>query len=345
MIRHSFLSFSLVGALFAGGMGHTTTDYGEHSLMEAFFSAYNNSSTPSEDHDQTLSPDASEEQTTSQNESTPSPHEDQAPEPLPTEQVTPQDESTPSPHEDQAPEPLPTEQVTPQDESTPKASPSESDKSSPKVAATDLQVDVEKVSIAFGHLIGRNLNSPGFRFDLEGVITGMRQANEGMPSPMTQEEYEQAMATIQAAVFYEMADANLEAAKAFLLANASRPGVVELDPGHLQVRTLQAGTKGGRIVAAHSSPTLHYVGRYADGTVFGTSRNSDEPITLSLDQTIPGFSKGVIGMQEGERREIYVHPALGYATSGHLAPNALLIFDVEIIKAPPAAVFNDENID
>ena len=38
-------------------------------------------------------------------------------------------------------------------------------------------------------------------------------------------------------------------------------------------------------------------------------------------------------MKEGEKRRIFVHPDLGYGTSGHLAPNSLLIFDVEVVKA------------
>ena len=34
-----------------------------------------------------------------------------------------------------------------------------------------------------------------------------------------------------------------------------------------------------------------------------------------------------------EKRKIYIHPALAYGTSGELPPNALLTFEVEVIKA------------
>ena len=44
------------------------------------------------------------------------------------------------------------------------------------------------------------------------------------------------------------------------------------------------------------------------------------PITIPLDQTIPGFSKGIVGMKEGEKRRLFVHPDLGYGTTGQLPP-------------------------
>jgi peptidylprolyl isomerase len=38
-------------------------------------------------------------------------------------------------------------------------------------------------------------------------------------------------------------------------------------------------------------------------------------------------------MKEGEKRRLYVHPDLGYGTTGQLPPNELLIFDIEVVKA------------
>ena len=38
-------------------------------------------------------------------------------------------------------------------------------------------------------------------------------------------------------------------------------------------------------------------------------------------------------MKEGEKRRLYVHPELGYGTTGQLPPNELLIFDIEVVKA------------
>src|SRR5438874_9948299 len=50
--------------------------------------------------------------------------------------------------------------------------------------------DILKVSEAFGHFIGRNLNAPGIHLDLESIIKGMREGAAGQPAPMSDKEYE-----------------------------------------------------------------------------------------------------------------------------------------------------------
>ncbi len=196
--------------------------------------------------------------------------------------------------------------------------------------ASFTQADVNKISEAFGHLIGKNLDNPGFRFDMESIIKGMRDAAVGKPSPMSEEEYEKSLTMIQEAIFNEMAQKNLQEANSFFTKNAEAVGVIEVETGKLQYKVQQAGT--GAEVKSHGAPIIHYTGRYADGTVFGSSLDNGEPVTLSLDHTIPGFSKGLVGMKEGEKRTLYIHPDLGYGTAGHLPPNSLLVFEVEIMK-------------
>ena len=84
--------------------------------------------------------------------------------------------------------------------------------------------------------------------------------------------------------------------------NKKEHGVVEVVPGKLQYLIIKEGT--GATVEPHSSPKIHYTGKYQDGTVFGTSEEMGGPITIPLDQTIPGFSKGIMGMKEGEKRRL-----------------------------------------
>lgn len=193
------------------------------------------------------------------------------------------------------------------------------------------QFSAEEVSEAFGHLIVKNLESPGFKFDINKVIQGMRDEMEGKPSPLTDEQYEQAVMTIQEEILGDLTEKNLKAANDFLEKNATAPGVVVLIPGKLQYKIDTEGS--GAAVQPHSSPLIHYTGSFLDGTVFGSSKDLDEPITLPLDQTIAGFGKGLLGMKEGEKRTLFIHPDLGYGTMGQLPPNSLLIFEVELIKA------------
>jgi peptidylprolyl isomerase len=190
------------------------------------------------------------------------------------------------------------------------------------------KVDINKVSEAFGHLIGKNLESLGFEFDMTQVIKGMEDSVAGKESPMNETECVQAISIVQEEAFQKLAKKNLDAANQFMTANAKKTGIVELEKNKLQYKVEQKGT--GTAVESHYSPMIRYSGRFLDGKVFGASQEDE---LISLDETIPGFSQGIVGMREGEKRTIYIHPDLGYGTSGYLPPNSLLVFDIELVKA------------
>lgn len=211
-------------------------------------------------------------------------------------------------------------------------------------AATEAPVDMKKISEAFGHFIGRHLKSPNVSFDLDYVIKGMREGVEGKPAPMTDKEYEQAMVAVQKQSHDKMSTENLKAAEEYLHNNSNTTGFIVIEPNKLLYKTVTPGN--GATVEAHGTPQINYTGKFIDGTVFGSSENSGGPVAIPLDQTIPGFSKAIVGMKEGEKRIILVHPDLGYGTTGHLPPNSLLIFDIEVIKAKaPKADIDDDNDD
>lgn len=56
--------------------------------------------------------------------------------------------------------------------------------------------------------------------------------------------------------------------------------------------------------------------------------------TLGAHQVIPGMEQGVAGMKAGGKRLIIVPPAAGYGAQGqgNIPPNAVLIFEVELIS-------------
>ncbi len=191
-------------------------------------------------------------------------------------------------------------------------------------------INVEELSEAFGHFIGKNLESPGFEFDVEAVIRGIQNAVEGHPSPMNDEEYEQALSYIQENAFQVLAEQNLKEANEFLKNNAHSESVIEIEEGKVQYEVKKEGE--GKPVAESAAPLIHYKGSYLDGSIFGSSENSD-PVAIPLDQTIPGLSKAIVGMKEGEQRKIFIHPEEGYGTTSHLPPNSLLVFDVEVLQS------------
>ncbi len=192
------------------------------------------------------------------------------------------------------------------------------------------QIDRAKIAETLGHLIVRHLVNPGFELDVEKIIAGIQDEKAGKPSPLSEEEYEQAIYVIQEHMFNQDAEKNLNEANAFLQKNSNGKGVNTIDE-QLQYRVEQAGK--GELVQEDSTPLIRYQGKLIDGTVFASCEEGDEPISLPIQQTIPGFSKGLVGMQEGEKRTLYIHPELAYGVAGHLPPNSLLIFEVEVVKA------------
>lgn len=193
------------------------------------------------------------------------------------------------------------------------------------------EIDVKKVSEAFGNFIGRNLKTSGMNFDVDSFLQGIRSGLNGKPSPLSDKDYERQMILLQERAFKKLSEENLKTAETFLQKNAKEKGVVEIEPAKLQYLIVKEGS--GADVKDSDSPQIQYTGKYVDGTIFGSSQDTGGPITVPLSQTIPGFSKGLKGMKEGEVRKIFVHPDLGYGKTGHLPPNSLLIFEVELIKA------------
>lgn len=194
--------------------------------------------------------------------------------------------------------------------------------------ADTLQADL--IAESFGHMMVKHLQkNPGFALDIAKIIQGMNNEMSGLPSPMSEEAYEMALVQLQESAFKNLADTNLANANAFLEKNAEQAGVVCLEP-KLQYQILATGV--GAEITSESTPLIHYIGSLIDGTIFGNSYDAEDPISLPIAQTIPGFSKGMAGMKEGEKRRLFIHPDLAYGATGHLPPNSLLIFEVEVIK-------------
>lgn len=59
--------------------------------------------------------------------------------------------------------------------------------------------------------------------------------------------------------------------------------------------------------------TVHYTGKFEDGTVFDTSRDR-EPMQFTVGQgkLIPGFEQAVVGMNPGESKSTTLQPEEAY---------------------------------
>jgi FKBP-type peptidyl-prolyl cis-trans isomerase len=98
------------------------------------------------------------------------------------------------------------------------------------------------------------------------------------------------------------------------------------------------GTATGPRPSATDTVTIHYVGRFIDGTEFDSSVARGEPATFPLPRLIRGWQEGVPLMQVGETYEFAIPAPLayGYAGRGPIPGGATLLFTIELIAIPPA---------
>lgn len=193
------------------------------------------------------------------------------------------------------------------------------------VACFAEEPDVAKVSEAMGHLIGKNLQSIGVGVDLDAVIQGIKDAAQGKKPPLNEEECVQALGVLQEEALLKQQTQKAKEAESFLAKNKQIEGVVALEENKLQYKIDRAGN--GPSAELSSEPLLSFKVYGLDGHLIGESEGEE---VMTLEDTLPGFSKGVVGMHEGEKRTLYIHPDLGQPQEG------LCICEVELIKADAA---------
>ena len=130
------------------------------------------------------------------------------------------------------------------------------------------------------------------------------------------------------------------AAKAPTANSSESPGKkgVTTTASGLQYEVVKAGT--GPKPKDTDTVQVHYTGTLLDGTKFDSSVDRGEPATFPLKGVIPGWTEGLQQMPVGSKYKFYIPSNLAYGENGPgpIGPNAMLTFDVELIKiVPPEA--------
>lgn len=105
-------------------------------------------------------------------------------------------------------------------------------------------------------------------------------------------------------------------------------------PDGLVYYVIREGT--GAKPNAGDNVSVHYTGWLTDGTKFDSSVDRGEPLQFNVGtgQVIPGWDEAVLGMKVGEKRQLRIPSTLGYGAAGAggvIPPNAILVFDVELM--------------
>ena len=124
---------------------------------------------------------------------------------------------------------------------------------------------------------------------------------------------------------------NLQQSELFLEQNLLNSEVIEIEPG-LQYMILESSQSNTSRPKLEDTITADFHGTLVDGTVFWSSIEIGEPLTIQLSQLIPGCQKLISLMQEGDFWRVFIHPDLAYGEEGRptIPPNSVLTFDIKL---------------
>lgn len=217
-------------------------------------------------------------------------------------------------------------------------------------AAAGLDTPQATLGYALGLQIGSRIAADFRRqpdtVDLDAMTLGLADALAGAQPRIPQERliaalerFQQRMEQEQQAFIKQMAEkAKINQAKAvkFLGENARKKGVVTL-PSGLQYEVLKAGS--GPKPKPTDTISAHYLGTHLDGSEFDKSTPESGPMSIPIEQVVPGWQEALPLMETGSKWRLWIPPDLAYGERGSppaIEPNELLVFEIELlgIEAP-----------
>ncbi len=103
----------------------------------------------------------------------------------------------------------------------------------------------------------------------------------------------------------------------------------------LRIEDIQIGT--GKAVVKGALITTQYRGFLEDGTAFDASYDRGKPFqcVIGTGRVIKGWDQGLMGMQVGGKRKLFVpaHLAYGERSMGAvIKPHSNLVFEIELLE-------------
>ncbi|WP_153798569.1 FKBP-type peptidyl-prolyl cis-trans isomerase [Foetidibacter luteolus] len=149
------------------------------------------------------------------------------------------------------------------------------------------------------------------------------------------EQVQQVLMTCMQQIAKDKTSVTRKAGEAFLDENKKKAGIVVL-PSGLQYQVIKEGT--GAKPALTDKVKVHYHGTLIDGTVFDSSVDRGEPIVLSVNGVIPGWTEALQMMTVGSKWKLFLpsHLAYGDRDAGPtIKGGSTLVFDVELLGIEP----------
>src|SRR5438552_5129828 len=200
----------------------------------------------------------------------------------------------------------------------------------------------DKVSYSIGLDIGMTFKKQKMELNSGALAAGVKDGLSGVQPLLTEDEVRQVMMTFSKEMTEKTAMANKEAGEKnkaegekFLSENKNKPGVKTTASG-LQYKVLKEGS--GSPPKETDTVVVNYRGTLVDGTEFDSSYKRGEPATFPVNRVIKGWTEALQLMKLGAKYQLFIRSDLAYGpsgTGGDIGPNAILIFEVELMSVKP----------
>ena len=163
------------------------------------------------------------------------------------------------------------------------------------------------------------------------VMRAINDVNRGNKQALDEQLANQTIVNFMQKAKAEKASAAKKQGLDFLAANKNKPGVVTT-PSGLQYLVMKTGT--GPKPALTDMVRVHYHGTLIDGRVFDSSVDRGQPIELSVNGVIPGWTEALQLMPVGSKWKLFIPSNLAYGdqqAGPMIAPGSTLVFEVELL--------------
>jgi len=118
----------------------------------------------------------------------------------------------------------------------------------------------------------------------------------------------------------------------FFIENQAQEGINVIERG-LHYAVLSSGDINSKSPELSDTITAHFHGTLTDGTVFWSSVESNEPLTIQLSGLIEGCQKVLSLMKINDKWRVYIDPSMAYGDEGRpgIPSNSILVFDIELL--------------
>ncbi len=199
---------------------------------------------------------------------------------------------------------------------------------------TTLNNETDTISYCFGVSMGNNFKQGGLDTVNPYIMAdAIAEVYADKETKFTVTQANQILQQYFSKLQQKKASKNLEEGLSFLDANKTKDSIQTTESG-LQYKIIEEGT--GPVPQPGDKVKVDYTGTLVDGTVFDSSVERGQPLEISVDRVIPGWSEALKMMPVGSHWKLYIPADLAYGErpprGSSIEPNMALIFDVKLLS-------------